>query len=77
MDDDKKIRVTFRLDEQTYQRLAIHATLEGQDQSRVAEMILSEWLTQFGEGREIFGPDCRPIDPPGPADEEGWQTEAA
>jgi hypothetical protein len=50
----KTARQTLHLGESTIKRLGVHCSLVGRDRSRVADEILSGWLSRFGKGREIF-----------------------
>ena len=55
--DTKTVRVQLHLGEQVSKRLAVHAAVVGRNASRVADEILSGWLSRFGKGREIFTDD--------------------
>jgi hypothetical protein len=47
----------LHLGEQTAKRLAVHAALEGRNQSREADRILAMYLRSKGKGREMFPDD--------------------
>ena len=51
------IRQTLHLDETTVKRLGVHCSLVGRNASREADRILSQWLKQHGQGRQIFDTD--------------------
>jgi hypothetical protein len=46
--------VQLHLEGTTVRRLAVHAGLAGQSQSRVADRILADWLSRHGQGKELF-----------------------
>jgi hypothetical protein len=64
---EKTQRVQLHLSGTTVKRLAVHAGLVGQNQSRIADRILTSYLAHRGQGRELFPPPG-PEDSPGEAD---------
>jgi hypothetical protein len=62
----KAVRQQLHLGALTVQRLGVHCSLVGKDRSRVADEILSGWLSRFGRGKEIF-------DSPEPVDSDDRQ----
>jgi len=51
---EKSQRLQLHLGEKTVQRLGVHCSLVGRNQSREAERILLRFLTREGKGRELF-----------------------
>jgi hypothetical protein len=64
------VRSQLHLGGQTAKRLAVHAALVGRNASRVADDILSSWLTRYGQGRAIFEAEDQPRDPAGDANDD-------
>jgi hypothetical protein len=60
--DTKTVRVQLHLGETTSKRLSVHAALVARNASRVADEILTGWLSRYGKGREIFDQADSPVD---------------
>ena len=66
----KTARIQLHLGGQTVKRLNVHAALEGKNASREADRILSQWLKNFGKGREIFDSHEEGRDPAGDVEDD-------
>jgi hypothetical protein len=53
---EKSQRLQLHLGEKTVQRLGVHCSLVGRNQSKEAERILLRYLAREGKGRELFAP---------------------
>ena len=60
--ETKTVRSQLHLGEKTVQRLGVHCSLVGRNASRVADEILTGWLSRYGKGREIFDQADSPAD---------------
>lgn len=60
---EKSQRLQLHLGEKTVQRLGVHCSLVGRNQSREAERILLRYLSREGRGRELFGELSGEADP--------------
>jgi hypothetical protein len=52
--DDKIARLQLHIGESVVQRLGVHCSLVGKNQSKEAGRILEQYLAQYGRGRELF-----------------------